>query len=91
MLARAGVMVEGWFVLRGDVAECVEVVIDGRPVPAETSVVPGGDYRNWGSAVSNFSARLDLSSLAWGIYKLEARLRGRGSRTHALSIPLLIQ
>ena len=89
--ARAGAVVEGWIAFRGDVAGCVEVAIDGRPVLAETSVVPSRDHRDWGSPVADFSARLDLSSLARGIHKLEARLFGRNGSSHTLSIPLLIR
>ena len=89
--ARSGVVVEGWIAFRDDVADRGEISIDGRPVPAETSVIPGRAYRDWGSPLANFSARLDLSSLAPGIHRLEARLRGRKGGTHALSIPLLLR
>ena len=89
--ARPGVVVDGWIAFRDDTADRVEVAIDGRHVRAETSVVPGDDYRDWRAPVVSFSARLDLSSLAPGIHKLDARLRGREGRTHTLSIPLLIR
>ncbi len=78
-------------VFRGDIAERVEVLVDGRPVPATVSVTPGDDYRDWGSPTADFSARIDLSALAQGIHKLEARLRSREGRFHGLFIPLLIR
>ena len=91
LTARAGVVVEGWAVFRDDVTEGVEVLVDGRPVPATTSVAPGEDYRNWKSRVANFSATIDLSELVRGIHKLEVRMRSREGSTHDLSIPLLIR
>ena len=91
LAAKPGAAVEGWAVFRGDVIEGVEVLVDGRPVPATTSVVLGDGYRDWGARVANFSATLDLSGVARGIHKLEARMRSREGRTHGLSIPLLIR
>ena len=91
LTARPGAVVEGWIVFRGDVAEDLEVLVDGRPVPATTSVILGDGYRDWESRIANFSATLDLSGLARGIHKLETRLRSREGHTHGLSIPLLIR
>ena len=89
--ARSGVVVEGWVVFRDDVADRVTIWIDGRSASAETLILAGEAYRDWGAPVANFSARLDLSFLSRGIHKLEARLRGREGRTHCLSIPLIIR
>ena len=89
--ARGGAVIEGWMVFRGDVAESVEVLVDGRPVLSEASIVPGVDYRDWDSRIANFSATLDLSALTRGIHRLEARLRSREGLVHGLSIPLLIR
>ncbi len=89
--ARRDAAVEGWIVFRGDVAEDVEVLVDDRPVPTAASVVPGKDHRDWDSPVARFSATVDLSALARGIHKLQARVRSRGGRVHGLSIPLLIR
>ena len=89
--ARRDAAVEGWIVFRGDVAEDVDVLVDDRPVPTAASVVPGKDHRDWDSPVARFSATVDLSALARGIHKLQARVRSRGGRVHGLSIPLLIR
>ena len=89
--ARRDAVVEGWIVFRDDVAERVDMAVDGRAIPTEASVVPGTPYRDWGSPLANFTATVDLSALDPGLHKLEARIQSRGRRVHALSIPLLIR
>ena len=89
--ARRDAAVEGWIAFRGDVAEGVDVLVDDRPVPTTASVVPGEDHRDWGSPVASFTATVDLSALARGIHRLQARVRSRDGRVHGLSIPLLIR
>ena len=89
--AQRDTVVEGWVAFRGDVAEGADALVDGRAVPSTASVTPGCQHRDWGSPVTNFTLKLDLSALARGIHRLEVRLRSRDGRAHGLSIPLLIR
>ena len=88
---RPDVRVEGWVALRGDVAETVEASAGGRTVGGPATFEAAGPYRDWGAPRVNFAVECDLSGLAKGEHLFEARLRGRGGRAHALSIPLLIR
>ena len=88
---RREALIEGWIVFRGDTPEEIDLLVDGRAVPARAVFGEPRPYRDWASEQVSFAVEVDFGTLPAGIHKLQASIRSRGGRVHALTIPLLVR